>query len=527
MKVAYAEQVRSIDQRASRDFGVPSLLLMENAGARVAAAALDMLKAPGSVLVLAGKGNNGGDGLVAARHLQEMGVQVVVGLVARPQDVAGDARTNLDILRRSGVDLRLVEREAGLAELAALRPSLVVDALLGTGVKGAPRGLAAAAIRWVNGLGRPVLAVDVPSGLDADSGQVGGDCIQAARTVTMGILKPGLVQYPGRSMAGRVEVAGIGWPAAAVEAEGLRLAVTKLDEVAAWLPERRPDTHKGDVGHLLVVAGSPGLTGAAALSSTAGLRAGAGLVTLGAPAGQQALLAAKLTEVMTLPLAETPAGALSLRAFTAIRDFLGRCRALALGPGLGRDPETLELVRRLVFEAPVPLVLDADGLYALAGRLEEAGVAAARAPGATRVLTPHPGEMAALLGVTTQEVQADRIGTAREAARKCGAVVVLKGAPTVVAHPDGEARLNPTGSPALATAGSGDVLTGIIGGLLAQGLPPWEAAVAGVYVHGRCGDLAARDVDPAGDLSAAGVLAGDISFKIPLALRQVKHREEA
>lgn len=515
MKVAFTEQVRSIDQRASQRFGVTGLQLMENAGARVAAAAARMRHGAGPVLILAGKGNNGGDGLVAARHLQAEGVPVVVALVGREEEVAGDARVNLDIARRCGLDLRVVADESSLDALRVLRPSLVVDALLGTGVRGAARGITAAAIRLVQEYAAPVLAVDVPSGLDADTGRAEGDCVRANRTVTMGCLKPGLVQHSGRTLAGEVEVAPIGWPLAAVAAEGLRLAVSERLEVAAWLPRRKPDAHKGTAGHLLVLAGSRGLTGAAALASRAGLRAGAGLVTLALPASLQPLLAARQDEVMTLPVAETAAQALSERAWTAVLDFLERCRALALGPGMGRDREPQALAARAAVEAPVPAVLDADGLQALAGRLDL--LQGAKAP---RVLTPHPGEMAALLGRTVEEVQADRIATAREAARLSGAVVVLKGAPSVVARPDGEARLNPTGNPALGTAGSGDVLTGVIGGLLAQGLGAWEAAVAGVYVHGLSGDVAAAERGP------VGVLAGDVSDRIPLALRQVVGLEE-
>ncbi|MGE5590404.1 MAG: NAD(P)H-hydrate dehydratase [Bacillota bacterium] len=516
MKTAFTEQVRSIDQRASQRFGVTGLQLMENAGARVAAAAAGMRRGDGPVLILAGKGNNGGDGLVAARHLQAEGISVIVALVGPEKEVAGDARVNLDIAHRCGLDVRTAADDAGLDALRALRPSLVVDALLGTGVRGAPRGVAAAAIRLANAYAAPILAVDVPSGLDADTGRAEGDCVRADRTVTMGCLKPGLVQYPGRTLAGEVDVAPIGWPLAAVEAEGLRLAVTERSEVVAWLPRRQPDAHKGTAGHLLVLAGSRGLTGAAILASRSGLRTGAGLVTLALPGSLQPLAASRQDEVMTLPVAETAAQSLSERAWTAVLDFLGRCRALALGPGFGRDSEPMALAARAAVEAPVPAVLDADGLQALAGRLDLLQGAAA-----PRVLTPHPGEMAALLGRTVEQVQDDRISTAREAARLSGAVVVLKGAPTVVARPDGEARLNPTGNPALGTAGSGDVLTGVIGGLLAQGLGPWEAAVGGVYVHGLSGDLAAAELGP------VGVLAGDISERIPLALRQAVGAEKA
>lgn len=513
MRVGYTSQVRSIDQRAEHEFGVSGLMLMENAGAAVAAAARRLLPDPaaGPVLVLAGKGNNGGDGLVAARHLQAEGYAVVVGLLALPEDLTGDARVNFEIAQRCGLHLRAIQTEAELAALDSVGPRLIVDALLGTGVKGAPRGLTAAAIERVNRSGIPVLAVDVPSGLNADTGRAEGDCIQAVETVTMGCLKPGLVLYPGCGLAGRTEVAEIGWPRAAIEPERLRLAVTEPSEVAAMAPSRQPDAHKGDAGRVLVLAGSRGLTGAAALSSQAAARAGAGLVTLGTPLSQQPVLAAKLTEVMTLPLPETAGQALSLAALGAVTDFLAGCDALALGPGLGRDPESTALVQRLAVDAPVPTVIDADGLHALAG--QPALLRGARAP---RVLTPHPGEMAVLLGSTVQEVQADRLAVALETARESGAVVVLKGAPTVIASPEGEVRFNSTGSAVLATGGSGDVLTGIIGGFLAQGLSAWEAAVAGVYVHGRAGDLAAGEIGP------VGALAGDFLERIPRALESVR-----
>ncbi|MHB9144935.1 MAG: NAD(P)H-hydrate dehydratase [Symbiobacteriia bacterium] len=518
MKVAYNRQVRSIDQRASNDFGVPSLLLMENAGAGVAAAAQRLLPdgSQGPVLVLAGKGNNGGDGLVAARHLQAAGLAVTVALFADPQDLTGDARTNLEIAQRCGLDISIVRSEAelgGLAGLAYLGPALVIDALLGTGVTGAPRGLMAAGIRFVNGMAAPVLAVDIPSGLDADTGRAEGDCVRATCTVTMGCLKPGLLQYPGRDLAGEVQVVSIGWPLPAVQAEKLSLAVTTAAEAAALLPRRRPDAHKGDAGHLFVAAGSRGLTGAAALTSLAGLRSGAGLVTLGTPASQQPVLAGRLTEVMTLALPETASQSLAEAALPAILEFLEHADALALGPGFGRDPGSAALVRQLAVAAPRPAVVDADALHALAGQLD-----LLRGAVAPRVLTPHPGEMAVLLGRPVQDVQGDRIGAAREAARLASAVVVLKGAPTVIASPDGEVRLNPTGNAALATAGSGDVLTGMIGGLLAQGCSAWDAAVVGVYLHGICGDLAAAAVGP------VGALAGDFLDRIPAGLQRVTKR---
>ncbi len=543
--VATTAQVRAIDRRCATAYGLPTLALMENAGAAVASTAMRRLgrggvraargRASGQeaprVVAVCGKGQNGGDGFVAARHLAGAGCQVAVYLVAAREQVEGDARVNLEVLQRAGLTVRELApptpaEASPVAEFwGALQrdlagADLAIDALLGTGFRGPVRGDYRQAIEAINGAGCPVLAVDLPSGVAADTGQAGGEGVKATVTVTFGLLKPGLLLHPGAGLAGQVRVAGIGIPPQAVVAEEIDLALIDAGLVGPLAPRRAPDAHKGTAGHLLVLAGSPGFTGAAVLCSTSALRAGAGLVTLAIGQSLVGPMAAKLTEVMTLPLPERPAGGaaveLAPEAAAGLLTFAARAQAMAIGPGLGL--RATALVRELLPALRVPVVLDADGVRAYAGEPHalrhalEAGLP-------SLVLTPHPGEMAALLGTTTEEVQADRLAAAREAARRTGAVVVLKGAPTIVADPGGNrphCYINTTGNPALATAGSGDVLTGLVGALLAQRLGAREAALLGVWAHGRAADRPGREV------GTAGLLAGEVATALPRVLKDLR-----
>jgi ADP-dependent NAD(P)H-hydrate dehydratase / NAD(P)H-hydrate epimerase len=511
--LATADEMRRADRRASERFGIPSLLLMENAG-RGAADALERVLGPVAgrrVAVVCGKGNNGGDGFVVARHLAGRGATVGVWLVARAADVRGDAATNLEVLRRSGLPVSEVGPDgAGLDPLRrALRDAdLAVDALLGTGLSGAATGPVAEAIAALNDAGRPVCALDVPSGLPSDPGPVRGPVVRARLTVTFGLLKLGLVVDPGAGYAGLVEVCDLGIPRAWLE-EGIAIAMLEAADVAALLPPRPADAHKGRYGHLLVVAGSLGKTGAAVLACRGALRSGTGLVTCAVPATQQPVVAAHLAEAMTEALPETAAQTLSRKALDRLLELTARMDAVAVGPGAGLEPETQGVLRELALAAERPMVIDADALTALAGHLGD--LRQARGP---RVLTPHPGEAGRLLGVATAEVQADRIGSARRLAEVSGAWVALKGAATVVAGPglDALVTLNPTGNPAMATGGTGDVLTGVTGGLLAQGLAPASALRAAVYLHGLAGDIVAAGRGP------VGLLAGDLAEALPAAV---------
>jgi NAD(P)H-hydrate epimerase len=386
---------------------------------------------------------------------------------------------------------------------------IVVDALLGTGGRGPATGAVASAIEAINTAGRPVCALDLPSGLPSDGEPAGGPVVRARMTVTFGLPKLGLVLPSGMSHAGRIEIADLGIPRAWL-AEGIPAGLLEADDARAALPLRVADAHKGTYGHLLVVAGSLGKTGAAALACHGALRAGTGLVTCAVPGSQQPVVAALLSEAMTEPLLETEAGTLSGKAVERIAALASRMDAVALGPGLGLDPETQAAVQALVRDVARPMVVDADALTALGAR-----PALCRDAAAPRLLTPHPGEAARLLGCRIAEVQADRVGSARRLAAESGAVVALKGARTVVADPDGHVAINPTGNPGMATGGTGDVLTGIAAGLLAQGVAPGRALRAAVYLHGLAGDLAA---DTRGQ---AGLVAGDLADAVPAAIRRV------
>lgn len=510
-----AAQMRRADQLAGESFGLPGVALMENAGAQVAAAVRTVLGgrvAEKKICIFAGQGNNGGDGFVAARHLLGDGAKVRVFIVGNKSEIAGDAGVNLAVLAHMGADCLAVanDRDWDKITLAVTFADCLVDALLGTGFRGLLQGDMARAARIINSAACPTVAVDVPSGVHADTGQVQGEAVRADYTVTFGLPKPGLFLYPGAAYAGAVHVAAIGLPPVLLQDSSLQQNIIDAALVKPSLPARRPDAHKGANGRVLLVAGAPGYTGAAALAAAGALRAGAGLVTLAVAAGLYPIMAAKLTEVITRPLPEEKSGILGRAAVPAVLEMAARQDVLAIGPGLGGEDDTGAAVRDIVAAAPCPLVIDADGLNALAGHA--ALLAQAKA---VPVLTPHPGEMARLLNLTPARVNADRLGVARQAAAAWGAIVVLKGAGTVVAYPDGEAFINTSGGPALATAGTGDVLTGLIAALIAQGLSSHAAAVTGVYVHGLAGDIAAR---PTGGV---GMSAGDVARAVPLAIKEL------
>jgi len=514
MRVVTAAQMRALDRAAMEEYGIPGLVLMENAGLAVVRVIREMLGGlrDRRVAVFAGKGNNGGDGLVAARHLFNAGAEVKLLLLARPEEMTGDAGVNLAIWKKMGQPVYTVSDREDLnaVRLFLVGADLVVDAIFGTGFRGAAREPAAGVIETINAGGRPVVSVDVPSGLEADTGQVHGPCVRAARTVTFALPKLGLVQEPGRSHAGVLHVADISIPAFLLEPGTPGRYLITADMVRGWLPVRPAWVHKGDCGRVLVVAGSRGMAGAACLAALGAARAGAGLTTLAVPAGIQDVVAGKLMEIITAGLPQTAEGSLSREARREIMLRLEGADALALGPGLSRHLETVALVRELLPNLRLPCVLDADGLNSLAG--DTALLGRVRAP---LVLTPHPGEMARLLGRTTAEIQSARVKTAEEAAAAWGKVVLLKGASTVIASPDGNTYINSTGNPGMATGGSGDVLTGVIAALLAAGVDAARAAAAGAYLHGLAGDLAAREK------GVYGLLAGDILARLPEALARV------
>lgn len=515
IRVATASEMQEMDRRAAVEFGIPSLLLMENAGAETVREILAAFPGIGGlrVLVLCGRGNNGGDGFVIARRLLGRGISVRTVLLARRDAVQGDARINLEILEKLGAPPVEIPEPGDLPGLRACLASaeVVVDAIVGTGSRGPARGFLADAIDAVNRSGRPVVAVDIPSGLGADRAEASGVAVRATLTVTFAAPKRSLILFPAAAHAGRVRVVDIGIPRTLLAGGAMGVGLLETADVQGAFPARDPAAHKGSFGHVLVIAGSVGKTGAAALTALGAQRIGAGLVTLAAPASLNDILEVKLTEVMTVPVPETEARTVDLAALEPLLRLAEGKDAVAIGPGLGMHPATQALVRGLVTRLRIPVVLDADGLNALAGATE-----CLRDAAGPLVLTPHPGECARLLGVSAATLLAERIPVVQKTAADWHLSLVLKMARTLVGDPAGGVAIVPTGNPGMATGGTGDVLTGVIAGLIAQGAAPPLAARAGAYVHGLAGDLAA------GRLGPEAMLAGDLLDALPEAIRQVK-----
>jgi NAD(P)H-hydrate epimerase len=495
-----AAEQRALDGWAIETRGIGGTELMERAGAGLT----DVVqrRAPeGPVAVVCGKGSNGGDGFVTARMLREAGREVRVLLLAPAEELRGDARVNFDRLQGPAPEAF----DAGALSGAAA----IVDAILGTGFSGTPRDPAAGAIEAINAAAHGsdatvVIACDVPSGVDASTGEVAGAAVKADATATFHAAKPGLWINPGKSHAGEVRVVDIGIPPDGRPGEPSVGLIT--GRVEAGIPRRGSASTKFAAGSVLVCGGSTGLTGAPSMAAEAAMRTGAGYVTACVPRSLNLVFESRLLEVMTVPLTDHD-GALTPQAADEVLTRVARVDALVLGPGLGRADGTVELARRVAADADAPLLLDADGLNAHAGAL---GSLAGRS--APTVLTPHAGELGRLLGVDSGAVEARRLRSAREAARTAHAILVLKGDDTIVAHPDGRVAVSPGGAPALATAGTGDVLSGVIGALLAKRMDPFDAACAGVLLHVRAGRLAARDI------GAEGAIARDVIERLPAAL---------
>ena len=489
MRILNAAQMREADRFTIEDIGIPSLVLMENAGRQVVAA-LEAAYEPrleGRVAVLCGRGNNGGDGFVVARTLMQRGVDVAVFLIGSVADVRGDARANLDILGRIGATVVEVgdEQTWELHFSEISQCTLIVDAIFGTGLKSALAGMMETVVADVNASGIPIVSIDLPSGLSADTPHLIGDCIDASMTVTLATPKLPLVLPPGETHAGDVVIADIGIPSEVVEGlEGPYIELLTPEVLKTLVEPRAADSHKGDFGRVTIVAGSRGKTGAAFLAAVGALRSGTGLVTVATPASCLPIIASMGAEFMTEPLADSKAGCVTAASVAAILDM--RHDVIACGPGLGREASVGEFVRALVERSTVPLVLDADALVVLAddpsglvGR-EERDV----------IITPHPGEMARLIGASVDEVQANRIEVASSFAATRHVYVVLKGHRTIIATPEGRVFINPTGNAGMATGGTGDLLTGMIAAWLAQLLDAEAACRLAVFLHGAAGDLA-------------------------------------
>ncbi|MFZ0201546.1 MAG: NAD(P)H-hydrate dehydratase [Candidatus Sulfotelmatobacter sp.] len=508
MKIVTAAEMRAIDRATSDHFGVPPLTLMENAGAAVADYALSHYAAAGRIVVFCGKGNNGGDGFVAARRLHQAGKRVEVILLANPDDLRGDAGVMFGKLPVPAISVLSSEELKSDRVQVALHVDLYVDAILGTGFKPPVSGLYADAIAIMNVSGVPAIAVDIPSGADADEmTEQTGTIARADAIVTFTAPRPAHVF--SLLTKGQTVVAAIGSPEAAISS-ALQLHVITAHDLAALVAPRRAESNKGSYGHVLVVGGSGGKAGAAAMAGISVLRAGAGLSTVATPESVLGTVAGFHPELMTEPLPETDAGTISRDAQNRIEELAKGKSVIAIGPGISRNPQTSELVRSLVARMKVPMVVDADGLNAFEGRTKELN-----GKGRTLVITPHPGEMARLAGLTITDVQKDRLGVARKFAREHELIVVLKGHRTLVVRPDGEAWVNTTGNPGMATGGTGDILTGITAGMIAQHTEDaFQAVLAAVHLHGLAGDVMRESV---GEYS---LLATDLLQGLPEAFRR-------
>jgi len=509
MKVVSGQEIKEIDRRAMDSYGISGLILMENAGLKIFQKIKEIypdLKSK-RVVILSGAGNNGGDSFVVARHLHNYGTKVKVLLLTSPNKFREEAKINWEIINKMGLDITIIEDSKDeLLEKYLREAHLLVDGILGTGLRGPAKGLAAEVITLVNQLQKEVVAIDIPSGLEADLTIIKGPCIKANFTITLGLPKIGLLFYPGADYAGKILVEDIGIPQELLESESLKLNILEEEIVKRLLPPRPVYGHKGTFGKVLLLAGSKGMTGAAYLASSAAIRSGAGLVYLGIPESLNPVMEMKLTEVITIPLKETVVQSLGDEAAEEIITSLPNYSVLGIGPGLSRHPETQRLVRRIIEKSTLPLVVDADALYAL--REDTDLLKKTNSP---VIITPHPGELANLLNKDIKYILENQMEVAREVAHQFGIVVVLKGARTIIVEEKGEGYINISDNSGMATAGSGDVLTGIICGLIAQGTNPFSAAIIGVYIHSVAGNIARRLK------GERGMIASDILDQVPQA----------
>ena len=519
MRVLNTRQMRDADRRTVEEIGIPSIVLMENAGRQAVAAMEAAFEDLGDsrVGVICGRGNNGGDGFVVARTLIQRGVDVLVFLLGSVSEVKGDARTNLEVLGHIGLTVVEItsaqEWELHFTELSEC--DLVVDAILGTGFRGQLSGLLETVVADVNGMGVPVVAIDLPTGVSADTHVLEGTAIEASMTVTLGAPKIPLVLPPADSHGGDLVIADIGIPYPVFdELEGDHLELLTRERMREIVPSRAADSHKGDFGRVLIVAGSLGRTGAAHLAALGALRSGAGLVTIATPKSCVPVIAAMAPEYMTEGFDETPSGTIDFSAVDRVLDLTAD--VIAIGPGLGTAPGTAAFVHALLERAGVPLVLDADALNAFAGEPDRL----MGRDGVDVIITPHPGEMARLLNVPTEAVQANRVAHAREFATAHRVHVVLKGHRTVIAGPDGRTFVNLTGNAGMATGGTGDLLTGMLAAWFAQLLDAEAASNLAVYLHGSAGDLAEADE------GEVALIASDIAARLGDAVLELTARKK-
>lgn len=509
MKVATARQMAELDRLSVEKYGIPTLALMENAGRSCAERILRILEdkvgAPeeASVAVVCGRGNNGGDGFVIARHLHNRGVYVEVFLLDEEDRLSADALVQYEILRRLDVERRVVRDAEGVEDLRSFLEEVhvCVDAILGTGLSSPLSGIVREVVEVINLSMAPVFAVDIPSGIDATTGRILGEAVRADYTGTFGLLKLGHVLLPGSLHCGDTDIYDIGIPSKAVFDIDIKTEALDEQVVKSMLSIRPPDFHKGDAGRVFVLGGSPGMTGAPCLAGLAAMRMGAGLITVIVPASLRPVVESKLMEVMSLGIPDGDRGHFSKAMVPELLERIARADVVVLGPGLGSDPEAAEFVAELVPRIRAPFLIDADGLNALAGQVDV--LRGAQAP---CILTPHPGEMSRLTRESVEAIEASRIGAAQHLAEEQNATVILKGARTVIATPKGDVFINTTGNPYMASGGMGDALSGMVAALASQGLSPTDAACAGVFLHGMSADLLLRK-HPMSPVSATDVIA--------------------
>lgn len=512
-KLVTASEMREIDRRTIEEYKIPGIILMERAGQSVFKFIKNKFISPDNKLfyIFCGKGNNGGDGFVVARLLSRSNAKVKVFLCAKSNEIRGDAKKNFDLLSQMNVDIIEIPKNTGISLLQGEeKPDLIIDALLGTGATGEVEGILKDIIEYINSLQVPVISIDIPSGLNADTGKILGCCVKATYTVTMGLPKVGLFVYPGASYSGEITIADLGFPEELTKSPQIKTHLIDECYVKSCIKPRDKEAHKGTFGRVLILAGSVGYTGAAYLAAQSCARAGAGLVTLGIPEGLNHIMEVKLTEVMTLPLPQTEDGTYGAKSVSPALNFLKNCNAVAIGPGISNTKSVSIFVKELIKKINLPCVVDADACNVLA---KETSVL--HKTSAPLILTPHPGELSRLINIPVKDIQENRIEIAKYSAKELNCILVLKGARTVVADKFGNAFINPTGNPCMASGGVGDVLTGVITALLAQGLSPLDAALCGVYIHGKAGDIVCEK------MGEIGVIATDILEHLPYTFKEI------
>lgn len=510
MLLANSTQMQLIDKKSMENIGMPSIVLMENAGKVVFDEILKLRDRFDRVIILSGPGNNGGDGFVIARHLHNIKIPVRVFIIGKATHVEGDALANLNILKKLSIQIDEVFDGGGFVKLekSIRQGALVVDAIFGTGLTKMVHGIFSEVIDLVNEMSDYIISVDIPSGIDSDTGKVMGTAINANKTVSLVIPKIGNVMYPGSDYNGELLIRGIGVPDIVIEDTKIQYNIITDEVVERMIPHRKRNTNKGDYGKGNIIAGSTGLTGAAILACKSALRSGMGLLKLYIPESLNIIITTAVPETVTVPLVEVRKGVIGINNFNKVIDDSNKADVLAIGPGCGLNAEVGELLKRIIFEVHKPLVIDADGLNALAKNVHWL-----ENKKSDIIITPHPGEMSRLCGLSVEEINDHPIEVAVNFSREWGIITVLKGSRTVIATPSGEVFININGNPGMATAGSGDILTGVITSFIAQGFKPIDAAVFGVYIHGMAGDIMAES------RGEHGLLAGDIVEGITKALK--------